>query len=705
MCSYVILVDCSCVAVPAFKAPARYFCEGQGVTRSSTIPASPSVAAKPYIELSLGVFERCKLRKSDCSDRFRSRGHTSMVETWRPSHVARLCDSGFYLASMINRVEIMDEQSTNAALSYRALQGTEIRLIKFGPSNSDADGSLTCSLEHVALDSSPVYFALSYVWGRSSIRPQIIVDGCSVSITASLFSALSRLRTWAEGDPERIPTYYIWADALCINQNDLEEKSKQVPRMKEIYQLARRVVAWLGPNNPEENHMVGCIFHQANKAGLTAASEVSEHPDDATIDLDEMANYPIVGELGNDFEGFNNTLCDLLARPWFGRVWIVQEMSLPRQTPLIFAGAYETSLENLLRIFLAVDKHQSAQKNATQSKKPSKAILAYNQIRLLYWGFIVEESTHARGSGDRIKQDAVFAQCFFEILIDITNGLGKLGASRPHDYLYGMMGLALGALRLEDLSPSLVPDYSLPFAEVFHRFTVFLIQRTRSLEILGCSKNELEGVPSWVPDFRFEGSRATVGQPEILDEPSFSDDLKKMSVVGVGLGSCQIVFPVTNGIRDGKVQLEEFEDKILRPASRVSGQEISELRANWIRSTAVMLDAVEESTHPLDYSVLGRRKVGDADSDVTEMLCRGLEKVSHFVLEKGIVGSLFSLDARLQLDDIVCVFKGSRQPSIIRRSGDSYIFVGAALLVGAASRTRFDDEFFSKGTVKTFVLA
>ncbi len=257
----------------------------------------------------------------------------------------------------------------------------------------------------------------------------------------------------------------------------------------------------------------------------------------------------------------------------------------------------------------------------------------------------------------------------------------------PHDYLYGMMGLALGALRLEDLSPGLVPDYRMSFADVFHRFTAFLIQKTKSIEILGCARRELEGVPSWVPDFRFESSRATTGQPEIMGQPVFSSDHRQMSLEGVELGVCERVFPPLRSPADLKATLDEFEDAILVPAGQMTGQNIVDLRAQWIRSTAIMLDPVEERPIHWIYVGLARNGFSNLEIQVATLLRQGLEQVSHFVLEAGAVGSLFSMDAELRGGDIVCVFKGSRQPSVIRpSSGNDFVFIGAALLIGPAAR-------------------
>ncbi len=102
--------------------------------------------------------------------------------------------------------------------------------------------------------------------------------------------------------------------------------------------------------------------------------------------------------------------------------------------------------------------------------------------------------------------------------------------------------------------------------------------------------------------------------------------------------------------------------------------------------------------------MLGQRSLCDSGEEPTKLLRRGLEKVSHFVLENGVVGALFSLDAEMRQGDIVCVFRGSRQPSVVRRCGADYEFVGAASFVGSSSRTVFDEGFFASKGTERFVL-
>lgn len=77
-------------------------------------------------------------------------------------------------------------------------------------------------------------------------RPKgnIIIDGVEVEVGGELFSALHRLhRLWSDPMAE---VQYVWIDALCINQEDVEERNKHVLQMSEIYEKARGVRIWLG---------------------------------------------------------------------------------------------------------------------------------------------------------------------------------------------------------------------------------------------------------------------------------------------------------------------------------------------------------------------------------------------------------------------------------------------------------------------------
>lgn len=128
---------------------------------------------------------------------------------------------------------------------YRSLtEPDSFRLILL-QQNSTCDADLQCTLLHTTLsqcdrDIIDHYTALSYVWGDPNQTGYIYVDGHRFTITATLEAALRDLR-----DPFRV--LRIWADALCIDQSNLAERSSQVGLMAQIYSTAHLTVIHLGP--------------------------------------------------------------------------------------------------------------------------------------------------------------------------------------------------------------------------------------------------------------------------------------------------------------------------------------------------------------------------------------------------------------------------------------------------------------------------
>ncbi|KAI4638477.1 hypothetical protein J4E93_010031 [Alternaria ventricosa] len=124
------------------------------------------------------------------------------------------------------------------ALQYDPLpRGRTIRVIDLAPGTWDEP--VTCSLRTVHLDDDDLrYEAISYAWGDLNDRKTVVCNGHVVSTTRSLLEALQRFRC---ADTTRT----LWADELCINQADNEERTAQVQRMLYIYSGAVRVLVWL----------------------------------------------------------------------------------------------------------------------------------------------------------------------------------------------------------------------------------------------------------------------------------------------------------------------------------------------------------------------------------------------------------------------------------------------------------------------------
>lgn len=139
------------------------------------------------------------------------------------------------------------------------------------------------TLAHATFASRPRYEALSYTWGKPDVVKAIELNGAQVNIRENLWSALVNLRDARE---ERV----LWIDAICINQADVEERNRQVQLMAYIFSRAKEVIVWLGPTEP---------------------NQLIER---------EMAEAPML-----------RPVKELCTRPYWKRVWIVQEVGAATQ--------------------------------------------------------------------------------------------------------------------------------------------------------------------------------------------------------------------------------------------------------------------------------------------------------------------------------------------------------------------------------------
>ena len=116
----------------------------------------------------------------------------------------------------------------------------------------DSDIHIRLDIEVLSDDIISRYEALSYVWGPTQNLAMIYVEGARLSVTRSLGAALPYLRY-----KDRPRT--LGVDAICVNQEDLEERSKPVKKMAALYKGAERVVVWLGSQTKESHQALQAV--------------------------------------------------------------------------------------------------------------------------------------------------------------------------------------------------------------------------------------------------------------------------------------------------------------------------------------------------------------------------------------------------------------------------------------------------------------
>jgi hypothetical protein len=174
--------------------------------------------------------------------------------------------------------------------------------------------------------SSSTYKALSYTWGDCSLKSIISVNGKKLTITESLATALYHIRPKSE-------SLKIWIDQICINQEDLQEKTDQVRRMDRVYRNSDEALIWLGPAEDGSEAFMAVL----NKLGAFAESfdlisyytraryhelqaiETKKNPEDPkTIEYHAFCD-PLLPLF--DY-AFWESLIGLYQRPWFRRTWV-----------------------------------------------------------------------------------------------------------------------------------------------------------------------------------------------------------------------------------------------------------------------------------------------------------------------------------------------------------------------------------------------
>jgi hypothetical protein len=261
------------------------------------------------------------------------------------------------------------------------------RLLRFDTSSVISDGICFAIEEYDRTNPDcPAYTALSYAWGDASVKEQIKLDEIPIPITANLHEALAHLK-------EMFPDIIIWIDAVCIDQDDPQERGHQVAQMGKIYSNAENVISWLGPGSEE----IGRLFSVMTNNYITQLPGTMKHV------CFERYNLSAV------YKAFQ----DLTSRKYWARLWTVQEMVLA--TTLTLMCGEDTVQWYVFVAFLGQVAIETMWMHQTQVRQIMAIYLLRLHRKSLDLAFIVPATR------DKIATD-------------------------PRDYIYGILGLVtLGA--------------------------------------------------------------------------------------------------------------------------------------------------------------------------------------------------------------------------------------------------------------------
>lgn len=357
----------------------------------------------------------------------------------------------------------------------------EIRLLSYqylpDENGVTIQGNLTTKSLDEIVSSEIKFWALSYVWGDAKDTVAIKCDGKSLSITRNLHALLVNLFKMTE--MEKPESGYVWADAICIDQGDNDEKTLQVRLMQEIYSHADHVVAWLGEESESVKRGFAC-FRQlfATMKQYTSVIPESQEIDYRSLNLNEAEALTLA--IPGQTDKVWADIVFLLSMPWFSRVWVVQE-ALMAKTLTFLCGTTTLPAEILLQvakelIFIDTYKH---------------SIIAHSVSPWFSNASCLGQMRSRREGGDTLK------------ILDILHQTETFQASDARDKVFAIVGLAA------DIDDTFI-DYQISTGSMLVRLAKHLLGIPSGgaasypcLEMLGYAGflTTSIDVPSWVADW------------------------------------------------------------------------------------------------------------------------------------------------------------------------------------------------------------
>lgn len=408
------------------------------------------------------------------------------------------------------------------ALHYRqtlSVERQEIRLLHVRPGAFDDPIKACFSLASLKeVEANRINFhALSYCWGYPTEREEILLspdqneieEGLTFSIGKSAAQALRRLRQESQ-------TLVIWIDAVCINQDDLEERAHQVTLMTQIYSLASMVHIWLGEESRGTEACLRLIRDICNynsalcEGGKECACAGTKH----TMPLREIKAFGEEKEKEGhkiSFKGmlevfeihlkawdreiidmagwYGNTqlsflMSTLYENPWFSRVWVIQE-ALSAQVPLVHCSAEQVPWEEVVQVSNWLEHPgYAAQSPHTASQQISMAAI---------WKTLKPKgrTTEVPSTSIEVRNTDVPSS----ILEVFLSGL-DLKATDPRDKLFALLTFADETHDASQLDDLIRPNYDKSKEYVFSDFTRWWIREHNSLAIL--SSIHCQPTRTWV---------------------------------------------------------------------------------------------------------------------------------------------------------------------------------------------------------------
>ena len=370
------------------------------------------------------------------------------------------------------------------------------------------------------------YQTMSYAWGptyadQSHLTHLIICNGCEMRVTASLHAGLCRIR--ARLKPHDIFWPTLWADAICIDQTNEDERGHQVGVMADIFTKAKRLIIWLGEASHIDCARAFPLITKRKSAKSRQPQFMSEEyaHGEWNVNLTRPSDHPAVFPIHHHSEeqgtrdalshGMNEdkTLLELfLNLSWFRRVWAVQEvlLSTPGARHVLF-GHHRIRFE----MFLLCIKSRLTDDTGSPMRVSSPLMRVMAEAKetdgLYYYGTMRRLKCFDRSQWYEPLCDIMLNAHFYQ----------RAECTDPRDRIYALLGLS-------QPSSCITADYTMSVRQVYEAVARKYVKNNSFAKVLAnsCFRNSDDHQkkcewPSWVPDWRIPVTFESKVEHDVFD--------------------------------------------------------------------------------------------------------------------------------------------------------------------------------------------
>lgn len=388
-----------------------------------------------------------------------------------------------------------------------------IRLINLKPGVFGSDISM--SIGTYSLLNPPEYSALSYTWGDPLAREYVAtklsrivwIDTHPFLVTPNLYDALEQWRfsIISVGSGKNL----LWIDGICINQDDMSERSRQVGLMGQIYSKAYCVVSWLGQSDLDTSTAIKLILRLQPLIKFWASDQLGAK---ASLHCEELFKKAGVSSVKKEEWKSLHSFCN---RQYFSRAWIVQEIALANQM-ILMCGHYIipwVQLINLSEMMVSSNWIPILESQFARQAKTRMRIYGFSAPAK--YMHVRRQFEKAKSSQDSLSQEAtqrLGSKNSYRLLELLLYETRHFQATDDRDHIYAVLAIVRHVLNASFKSIDILePDYRLPVNKVFINFTREIVTKTESVPILSLIDHDtkhISDLPSWVPDYSISGLQA-----------------------------------------------------------------------------------------------------------------------------------------------------------------------------------------------------